>query len=286
MRKTDVRNADAISARPGATRILAVLEEARTAWQCLIVAAEAASIAPDATVTALHIEADPSRIFTSPEEVSLQHLRVPEEGTSYDRALRVRQVFDRWVAFGGSKTVGFLHRAGPVEATLDREAQAADLIVVARPHNLDSGDALHAALFDTGKPVLFVPDGAARRRAFTEHLAVVWRADMPTRRAIRHAAPWLRSATRVSVIRVDEACPVDEALRMLRDEGASPEVCDQGGGPQGEHAGARILRQAGEIHASGLVMGAYRFGMMLERLFDSTTSQIFSATELPLFAMH
>ena len=286
MGKTDAWNAKGTSAHPGVIMILAVLEEARTARQCLTLAADAASVRPGVTLTALHVEADPSHIFTSPEEVSLQRLRVTEEGTSRDRATRVRLAFDQWVAFSGSKTVGFLHRVGPVEVTLDREAQAADLIVVARPHNLDSGDALHAALFDTHKPVLFVPDGAVRRGSFMEHLAVVWRADMPTRRAIQHAAPWLRFAKRVSVIRVDEACPVDEALQMLQDEGVSAELCGRNDGPQGEHAGARVLRQAGEIGAGGLVMGAYRFGMMLEWLFDSTTNQIFTATELPLLVMH
>ncbi|THF58166.1 universal stress protein [Ollibium composti] len=54
----------------------------------------------------------------------------------------------------------------------------------------------------------------------------------------------------------------------------------------GEHAGAHILRRADEVHASGLVMGAYRFGMVLEWLFDSTTNQIFAATRLPLLVMH
>lgn len=286
MGKTAARDTETTFAGPRVTRILAVLEEAQTARQCLALAAEAARIELGATLTALHVEADPSHIFSSPEEVSLQRLRVPEEGTSRDRATRVRQAFDQWIAFSGSEAARYLHQVGPVEATLDREAEAADLIVVARPHNLDSGDALHAALFDTHKPVLFVPEGSVRRHAFTEHLAVVWRLEVPTRRALRYAMPWLRAANRVSVIPASEAYPVDEAVETLRRNGIVPEICRLGPRLPGEHAGAHILRRADEVHASGLVMGAYRFGMVLEWLFDSTTNQIFAATRLPLLVMH
>ncbi|CAM5285116.1 hypothetical protein ATER59S_00455 [Aquamicrobium terrae] len=268
-----------------ALRVIAVVEQAETTRQCLALAAEATRGMSGATLTVLHIEADPTRIVSAPEEISLQRLRIPEEGTSRDRAMRVHQTFDQWVAFSGNTTATWLHVAGSVEATLRQEARAADLIVIARPHNLDSGDALHAAIFDTGKLVMYVPERAAGRRVFIEHLAIIWRPDMPTRRAVHHSMPWLRAAGRVTVLSPDDAGSNDEVSQMLNAEGVLHDM-HRHNHTAGDHIGTELLREAHEINASGLIIGAYRFGMVLEWLFDSMTQRILTETTLPILMMH
>lgn len=265
--------------------VLAVIEEAQTARQCLTLAAMACRIDRDAELTALHIEVDPAHISTAPEEISIQRLRVRSEGTSEERARQAHQAFDQWRAFTGCRNAKWLEMTGMVERTLGQQAGFADLLALARPHNLDSGDALHAAIFDTGKLVLFVPPPASRQHAFNDHVVVVWRSNAATERALQHSMPWIRGANRVTILCVDEAQPGSDALEMLRDEGIAPEF-HQSQTVSGEHAGQRVLREATEIGADLLVVGAYRFGMILEWVFDGMTHRILSDTELPVLLMH
>lgn len=265
--------------------VLAVIEEARTARSCLTVAAMACRVDPNASLTVLHVEVDPSRIFTAPEEISIQHLRTKIEGTAQERAMQAHQAFDQWVSFSGCQSARWIQMTGMVEETLRREAGFADLVAVARPHNLDSGDALHGAIFDTGKLVLFVPEPASRRQVFNDHVAIVWRPNAATRRALHHAMPWIRAASRVTVLCDDEANPAAEAAEMLRAEGVMP-IIRQCRVVSGEHLGARVLRESSEIHADVLVVGAFRFGMILEWMFDGMTHRILSDTELPVLLMH
>ncbi len=268
--------------------VIAVMEEAQTARQCLTVAALASKIEPNAILSALHIQVDPLRIMTAPEEISLQHLRVRWEGTSRERADQVHRAFDQWIAFSGHRNAKWLERVGTVEATLAKEAQSADLVVIARPHNLDANDAFHAAIFDTGKLVLFVPEPAARRYEFNRHVAIAWKPRPQARRAVQQSMRWLRSASRVTVIGVDEPESSHDMAEVIGILGGNGIVADirHIKSSSGEHVAERILRETEEIGANVLVMGAYRFGMIVEWVFGGVTRGIVSKAELPILMMH
>jgi nucleotide-binding universal stress UspA family protein len=268
--------------------IFAVIEEAATARRCLSAAALAAGVAPNGTVSALHIEVDPARIITAPEEISLQTMREAREGTSHERATLARRMFDFWIATNATTTATWLTKVGTVEPTLTKEAQNADLIVIARPHNMDSADALHAAIFDSGKLVLFVPDSPGQQSHLYHHIAIAWKARPQALRAVQQSLRWLRAADRVTVIAADERDipnEMDDLTQFLSSQGIAPDVRSVKTSSK-EHVADCILREADAIGADSIVMGAFRFGMIVEWVFGGVTREILERSKLPIFMMH
>lgn len=267
--------------------ILAVIEEPETTRQCLMGAASAATTTPLGVVTALHIEVDPAKIRTAPEEISVQQLREVQEGSAHDRAIQIQRIFEFWLAANPSVYAQWRKIIGTVDANVTRQAQTADLIVLGQPHNLDSADALHAAIFHSGKPVLFLPRGPLRDITF-DHLAIAWKDTPQANKAIRQTQPWLGAASRLSVLTVDEpgttrnTRPVEQ---WMREHDLSFELhhlaC-----PPNAHVATALLTAAEQIDADALVMGAYRFGQILEWVFGGVTSEILQRSTLPVFLAH
>jgi hypothetical protein len=149
-------------------------------------------------------------------------MRERDEGTAQERADAAHAAFVAWNAGAGEDTPRVFWRSvvGTEEAVVTSEAANVDaLIVVAREQSMDSGDAIHAALFSTDKPVLIVPPhwrpGAVT--AFS-HMAVGLSDSDTARHAIREAAPWLRVASRVTAIRIGEDGDPALKLEALLDE--------------------------------------------------------------------
>ena len=268
--------------------ILAVIEEPETTRQCLIgAAASAAMVPPLGTVTALHIEVDPAKIRTAPEEISIQQLREQYEGSAHDRAIQIQRIFEFWLTANPSISAQWRKIIGTVDANVTQQAQGADLIVLGQPHNLDSADALHAAIFHSGKPVLFLPRGPLRDITF-DHLAVAWKDTPQANKAIRQTQPWLAAATRLSVLTVDEPGTTrntGSVEQWMREHDLPFELQHLTCPPNG-HAATALLAAAEQIEADALVMGAYRFGQILEWVFGGVTSEILQRSTFPVFLAH
>src|SRR5579875_3489547 len=130
-------------------RILALLPEAHGARACLDAALAAASVDPDASLEAFHVQVDPSKMVRAPEEIAIQRLREADEGTAVDRELAVRKVFDDWLLgldAAERDRVRWREAVGAEDELVVREAGDVALIVLARPQDMDAGDAWHAAL--------------------------------------------------------------------------------------------------------------------------------------------
>ncbi len=280
-------NAKPQPALPAAHEIVAVIEEAATAQRCLTVAQRAATLNDTLSLTALHICVDPDRLIATTEEVDLQRLRELNEGTARERMNQARSVFDGWTANTGAK-VKWVQHVGDITSSLIEEVKDAVLIAISKPHNLDSADALHSAIFDTGRPVLFVPTEGAIPSKFGAHILIAWKSRPQARRAIEHALPWLRAAEHVTIVAVDEAKgsqDVAEAQRLLLENGIGAEICHARTAP-GEHIADRLLAEADAVAADTLVMGAYRFGEMVEWVFGGVTRDVLNHARVPVFMMH
>ncbi|AYJ84741.1 universal stress protein (plasmid) [Sphingomonas paeninsulae] len=245
---------------------------------------------PDPTVEALHVVVDPEKIVTSSEEVQFQRLREQREGTAEQRAEATRTAFVTWIngADDAAPKVQWRAVTGTEEQTVCAEADEADVLVLvlAPEHNMDSGDALHAAVFRSQKPVLVVPHDwrAGSRRSFA-HIAVGMSDSAATQHAIESAGPWLRAAERVTAIRIGEQD--DAALgmtRLLSELGTTPELHIVAA--QGSDLGAQIVAEAKSAGADLLVAGAYRHAQMIEWLMGGTTRHLLAAADIPLLMMH
>jgi enolase len=266
--------------------VVAIIEEATTAHRCLTAARRAAERVNSLSLSALHICVDPARLIAAPEEISLQSMREVDEGSAEERLGQARAVFQRWALLSGAQ-VRWVEHVGDIGSCLISEVKDAALIVIARPHNLDSADALHAALFKTGRPVLFVPSECGMRPTLGEHMAIAWKSRAQTHKAIMRMLPWLKAAQRVTIVAMSEfwAGQYYEVQRLLGEHGISPAV-RRISARRDEHIAIRLLSEVEAVNADSLIMGAFRFGQIYEWVFGGVTHEVLNRTRLPVFMMH
>jgi hypothetical protein len=99
------------------------------------------------------------------------------------------------------------------------EARSADLVVIGRTAAPgDAYSALHpgVAVLKIGRPTLIVPDGVGTLRA--DHVVIGWKDSREARRAVLDALPFLRQASRVTVVEIcesgEESAASDRALAI------------------------------------------------------------------------
>lgn len=267
--------------------ILAVLTDPRSARACLDASAAAATADPSCRIIALHVRVAPETVIMPTEEVMTAARRQRLEAAAAGRAHAVRAVFDQWCqeAAGPGERVAWDEVVGAVETEVVSHGKAADLTVLARPLEHEGQEALHAALFETGRLILHVPPMGSRRLG--DHIAIAWKDCDQARAAVTAALPYLRHARRVSVLVVrSDGLPdrPETLLTSLRDNGisASPVLLRQGD----DNIGAALLTQTSTIGADCLVMGAYRHGELIERLLGGVTRHVLQAAEIPVFLHH
>lgn len=272
-------------------RIVAILAEAMTARACLEGALAAALIEADAQIEALHVKVDPDKLIEAPEEIALQRLREQKEGTAEDRAIAVRAVFDQWLseqAAADSARVQWREEIGAETDKVLQEAKAATLLVLARPHDLDAHDAMHAILFSTTRPLLIPPDWSAPKGAGLEgHIVVAWKPTPQARQAVESAGPWLRRAAKVTVLIIDESAmpeSLGEIQALIHNFGITAETLVVP--PEGGDPAEQILTLAHNIGANALVMGAYRHSDIIEWALGGTTRSVIAKANIPLFLAH
>ncbi|MFK8251880.1 adenine nucleotide alpha hydrolase family protein [Ancylobacter terrae] len=270
-------------------RILAVLTSAASVPPALDAAQLAAGALADASIEALDVVVGAGHRVVSSEEVSIQQLRGLREGTPSERARAVQAAFELWMTQRDPKAVPIIRRsvAGAETGSVVREA-AADVALVVVPHdaNIDASDALHAAIFSTGKPVLLTPP-TWRSRALTHfsHIAVGLIDDDTMRRAIVAAEPWLRAADRISAISITGKSNVaPDPASMWPLATITPEFLMLP--PTGEPTATQLVREADRLDADLLVGGAYGHMEWMEWLFGGVTRELLEVADLPLLLAH
>ncbi len=172
---------------------------------------------------------------------------------------------------------------GREEEVVAREAQTADLVILTHEPDLDSGDALHAAIFAVARPVLLVPRDW--RGTTLSPIAIAWSGSDASQHAVAGALPWLQHADTVSVIRIgQDAAEMADLIDDLGLGGIKPDIraVPRGAGELGE----QIVAEAHAVGAGALVAGAYRHNVMVEWLLGGTTRHLLASADLPLFLAH
>ncbi|MGO9486701.1 MAG: universal stress protein [Rhodomicrobium sp.] len=219
------------------------------------------------------MEAD--QALTHAQEASL---RASEEAW----AREVRSMTRRWEEqVRPLRTVKFIETEGDIAhlvGELGRISSAAVLGSAREPGK--TRDALHAALFDTSRPVLIVPPES--KGEFGRVVAVAWKDDARAPKAVLDAMPILAKAEAVHVLRARVTEAVVPAL--LREHGiqASAHAVPGHDGP----VGAQLLKLAHELGADLLVMGAYAHGEWREALLGGVTRYILDHANLPVLMRH
>ena len=253
----------------------------------------------DAHVTALHVRLDSRDAAPLAGEglsgAMIEEMMSASERESSTRSDAVRALFDRVLAAhdvpygdarpGGGATADFAVVTGREDDLVAQVARLADLTVVPHPEGGDevsSSDALHAVLFDSGRPVLIAP----RREPETlgTRICVAWNGSAESAAAAQAAIPWMKRAKAVRVLSANEyqrRGPVASDLaRYLAMHGVEPELAMFR--PIDKEVGRGLLAAATEFGADLLCMGAYSHSRLRQLILGGVTRHVLEYAALPV----
>ena len=181
------------------------------------------------------------------------------------------------------------------DEVIGRHAIYADLTVMLRPRRGELGtvekQTIDGVLFDSGRPLLVMPD-PAETRPVGRHVLIAWNARREAARALADAMPLIANAEAVTLLLVDpetgieahgEEPGADMALLLAR-HGLPVSVVTVA---ETEQSVANdILDKAAEVEADLIVMGAYGHSRLRENILGGTTREILETSDLPLFLAH
>ncbi len=273
-------------AMPGerAAGVLAVLERPETAGMVLDAAARWQALQGGGAVRALAIHPAPATSFLPSEEVLTAERAAELAAIRRDHLGALRTAFAAWVrAQPTPPDTAWSEVEGHPAVVVAAHGRQASAIVMAlpRPHDPPVGpEALHAALFDTAKPVLVL---AAPAPDFGRSVAIAWRdGDPRADAAVRASLPLLRQATHVSVLVANDRPLTLPPSLQVANAPPHPTALPRAKGP----VGATLLAAAEAQGADLLVMGAFTHGAWREALLGGVTRHILAHARLPVLLRH
>lgn len=184
---------------------------------------------------------------------------------------------------------GWRELPGSVANVIGEYGRLFDLLVMGRYADFEADDwhvKCEAALFDTGKPVLLVPDQLPS--VIGETVVIAWNGSTETARTIAFAMPILLRAKTILVVTVVGATvdgPDGEAVAgQLRRAGlnATARTVE----PGARSFGSAILDEAHGIGADLLVKGAFTQTRVRQLIFGGATRDLLEHADLPLWIAH
>jgi nucleotide-binding universal stress UspA family protein len=176
---------------------------------------------------------------------------------------------------------------GTPELLLGIIGPTADCIVLSRPKPRGSGPArafLLAALMDSGKPLLVLPQERVKRMG--KRILIAWNQGVQAASAMTAALPLLARADEVHIVccgREEMPGPkMKHAQNYLLHWGIESMLHTA----RGRDPAAEILETYRAAGCDLLVMGAYSRSHLRERILGGVTHHMLVATDIPVFALH
>jgi nucleotide-binding universal stress UspA family protein len=254
----------------------------------------------NAHVTALHVRVDSRDVAPLAGEglsgAMIEEMMSATEKESSDRAHAVRALFDRFVAdhgvsladprhAPGTATASFATVTGREEDLVAQQARLADLTIVPHPEtqeDVSSSDALHAVLFDSGRPVLIATHDAPEK--IGTRICVAWNGTAESAAAVLGVLPWMKQAEAVRVISADEYQRRGPGAADLADylalHGVNVELATFR--PIDREVGAGLLKAAQDFGADLLAMGAYSHSRLRQLILGGVTRHVLEKARLPV----
>ncbi len=254
----------------------------------------------NAHVTALHVRVDSRDVAPMAGEglsgAMIEEMMSATDKESSDRAHAVHTMFDRFVAQhgvtvadarpkAGIATASFASVTGREEDLVAQLARLADLTVVPHPESgedVSSSDALHAVLFDSGRPVLIAPRVAPVTMG--ERICIGWNGTAESTSAVLGAMPWMQRAKAVRILSADEyqrrgpsAAALAEYLAL---HGVTAELATFR--PIDKEVGAGLLAAAREFEADFIAMGAYSHSRLRQLILGGVTRHVLVNSKVPI----
>ncbi|MBL8572525.1 MAG: universal stress protein [Hyphomicrobiaceae bacterium] len=256
---------------------------AATRFACTLAAAH------EAHVSALVCEVDPVRPIgfkSGPLDLDMPNL-IPDQSEAVAAAREAFAIAARnaGVVYASSLSQGFAYDIGEALAGHLRVRDLA-VIGVERSMNDQRRMLLEETLFDTGRPIVLVPE-AYETLAAPASVVIAWDDSRPAARAVADAMGILTKAKAVTIVSVDDASDYQpgqsgaELANHLARHGISAEFAQVQRGPKGVFAD--ILAEAHGRKADIIVMGAYGHSRLRQMIFGGATRAVFDgAASIPV----
>src|SRR6185312_15430286 len=250
--------------------------------------------------TALHVRVDSRDVAPLAGEglsgVFILDGTAATEKESSDRAHAVRSMFERFVArhdvtvseahpHAEHPTASFAAVTGREEDIVAQQARLADLTVVPHPdagEDVSSSDALHAVLFDSGRPVLISPQVAPP--TIGSRVCLAWNGTAESASSALAALPWMQRAEAVKILSAEgyqrrgPAAPELAAYLSLHGVHAEIEMFHS----VGNSVGAGLLAAARRFDCDLLSMGAYSHSRLRQLILGGVTRHVLEHANLPV----
>jgi len=254
----------------------------------------------NAHVTALHVRVDSRDVAPLAGEglsgAMIEEMMAATEKESNDRAHLVRSMFERFVAShdvvvqeahpgADHPSASFAAVTGREEDIVAQQARLADLTVVPHPDSGDdvsSSDALHAVLFDSGRPVLISPRVAQAK--IGSRMCIAWNGTAESASSVQAALPWMERADAVAILSAEgyqrrgPGAPDLAAYLTLHGIQASIVSFRSIGGS----VGAGLLAAASDFGCDMLSMGAYSHSRLRQLILGGVTRHVLEHAKLPV----
>lgn len=182
--------------------------------------------------------------------------------------------------------------AGREDEEVAWRGRLTDLIVTQRPTE-DSQPmralSIHAALFESGHPVLVLPAVAPVPTGdFARTIAIAWNGTAEAAHAVHGAMPLITRASKVCVLTCEskrtQVTAADELAAYLARWGVTAEVNTFP--PGTDTVGETILAEADKAKADLLVCGAYSHARFMQLVLGGVTSVLMEDAKIPVLFSH
>lgn len=253
----------------------------------------------DAHLTTLHVRVDSRDVAPLAGEglsgAMIEEMMSATEKESSERSTAVRAMFDRFVAQhgvtvaephpGAGATANFASITGREEDLVAQLARLTDLTVVPHPEageDVSSSDALHAVLFDSGRPVLIAPKTPTP--TIGTRICLAWNGTAESAAAVQAAIPWMQRAKAVQVLTSDEyqrrGPGAVELAGYLSLHGIQVEAAHFK--PIEKDVGRGLLEAARAFGSDFLAMGAYSHSRLRQLILGGVTRHVLESATLPV----
>jgi nucleotide-binding universal stress UspA family protein len=183
-------------------------------------------------------------------------------------------------------SASFTALSGREDEVIAHKARLADLTIVAHPQSgedVAAADALHAVLFDSGRPVLLAP--VALPATIGKRVAIAWNGTATSASALGSIMPFVRQAEAVRILVSDAyrrpGPSGAEVAEYIAHHGVTAEVVQFY--PLKGVTGAGLLAAATDFGADLMSMGAYSTASRLrELILGGITRHVLENARLPV----
>lgn len=189
---------------------------------------------------------------------------------------------------GKSASAEWFEEPGRQVDVIRQHGRLADVIVVPKPdidRNLGA-NTLKAALFNTGRPVLMVPDRKTAPKSVGQNVTIAWNGSLESSRAVTMTLPILRSARTVTILssggepKSASAERLQEYLQAHEIESTINRFKATG------NAGKTLLSLSRDLGADCMIMGAYGDSHERETVFGGNTQYVVDKADMPVIMVH